>query len=100
MELKRTSKHKDTPKKNPSVNHEHDNIKKWLKDVKFKRQHIGGVDEVDVWKKIAELNDMYEHALSAERARYDALIAEAVDVKARELAKKLYLKTMENRDRR
>ena len=60
----------------PSLNHEQERIQKWLKQVRFKKAFLGGVDEADVWKKIAELNSLYEAALSAERARYDALLAE------------------------
>ena len=37
---------------------------------------FGGVDETQVWTKIRELNDIYQRALTAERARYDALLAE------------------------
>ena len=51
-------------------------IAEWLQKVKFRRQIIGGVSEADVFKKIRELNDMYREALIAERARYDALLAE------------------------
>lgn len=58
------------------LNHEHERIRKWLKQVRFKKTTFGGVSEADVWKKIAELNTLYEAALSAERARYDALLAE------------------------
>ena len=58
------------------LNHEQERIQKWLKQVHFKRAFFGGVDEADLWKKIAELNSLYEAALSAERARYDALLAE------------------------
>ena len=57
------------------LNHQQENIRKWLKQVRFKRTTFGGVNEADVWKKIAELNSLYEAALSAERARYDALLA-------------------------
>ena len=46
----------------------------WLQNLKFRRQIFGGVSERDVWKKIAELNDLYHEALIAERARYDALL--------------------------
>ena len=53
-------------------------ISEWLKQVKFRKRLFGGVRESDVWKKISELNDMYRDALIAERARYDALIAEKV----------------------
>lgn len=58
------------------LNHEQERIHKWLKQVRFKRVFFGGVDEADLWKKIAELNSLYEAALSAERARYDALLAQ------------------------
>lgn len=58
------------------LNHEQERIQKWLKQVRFKKTLFGGVNEADLWKKIAELNSLYEAALSAERARYDALIEE------------------------
>lgn len=46
----------------------------WLKKLRFRRKIFGGVCEQDAWKKIDELNAMYEDALTAERIRYDALI--------------------------
>ena len=49
-------------------------IAKWLKKLRFRKKFFGGVSEQDVWKKISELNAMYEDALSAERTRYDTLI--------------------------
>lgn len=49
-------------------------IENWLKTTKFKKKLLGGVDEADVWKKIGELNSLYEAALAAERARCDAMI--------------------------
>lgn len=57
------------------LNHEQARIQKWLQQVRFEKAALGGVNEADVWKKIAELNSLYEAALSAERARYDALLA-------------------------
>ena len=57
------------------LNHEQQKIAEWLKTVKFRKQMIGGISEQDVWQKIEQLNEMYEKALSAERARYDALLA-------------------------
>ena len=57
------------------LNHEQARMQKWLKQVRFKRAVLG-VNEADLWKKLAELNALYEAALSAERARYDALLAE------------------------
>ena len=56
------------------INHEHERLIQWLKTVKFRKVLIGGVDEVQLWKKLEELNQLYEAAISAERARYDALI--------------------------
>ena len=53
----------------------------WLEKLKFRKQVFGGVSETDVWKKIGELNDMYREALIAERARYDALLAEHEEAK-------------------
>ena len=51
-------------------------IAAWLQKVKFRKKIFGGVDEADVWQKINALNDMYKEAWIAERARYDALLAE------------------------
>ena len=58
------------------LNREQKRILAWLKKVRFRRQLFGGVSERDVWKKIEELNSMYNLALVAERARYDALLEE------------------------
>ncbi|MBR3423473.1 MAG: hypothetical protein IKG80_03175 [Clostridia bacterium] len=41
----------------------------WIGGVSFKRKRFGGVDETDVWRKIGELNRLYEKLLIAERAR-------------------------------
>lgn len=57
-----------------------ESVVEWLKKVKFKKTLFGGVDERDVWKKLDELNVLYNEALVAERARYDALLAEAKGV--------------------
>lgn len=48
-------------------------IASWLMTVKFRKRMIGGLDAADVWKKIEELNAMYEKALIAERARCNLL---------------------------
>lgn len=56
------------------MNAEEKKIAEYLSKVRFKKQLFGGVSETDVWKKIHELNDFYERALVAERARYDALL--------------------------
>lgn len=56
---------------------EQQRIKKWMKQVRFRKALLGGVDEADVWKKIGELNGLYEAALAAERTRYDVLLEKA-----------------------
>lgn len=58
-----------------TFNQTHDDIVSWIKALKFKKKLIGGVDEEDVFKKIDELNRLYEAALLNERARYDALLS-------------------------
>ena len=61
------------------INHEHQQMLQWFQTVKFRKSMFGGVDERDVWKKLNELNEMYEAALSAERARYDAMLKAYVE---------------------
>ena len=60
----------------PVLNSEQQNIVEWLKKVRFQKQLFGGVSEQDVWKKIDELNKLYEAALAAERIRYETLLQE------------------------
>ena len=50
-------------------NSEFRKIAQWLLNVKFRKKTFGGLDPLDVWKKIEELNAMYEKALMAERLR-------------------------------
>ena len=52
-------------------------IAEWLRKLKFRKRLFGGVSEANVWRRIGELNELYERALIAERVRYDALIEEA-----------------------
>ena len=42
--------------------------------MKFKKKVVGGLDPQDVWKKIEELNAMYEEAILAERVRCNLVI--------------------------
>lgn len=72
----------------PPLGTEHRQLHEWLQQVRFKKQLFGGVSEADVWKKIAELNRLYEAALAAERIRYDTLLQEyAADSGLREKAR-------------
>lgn len=59
------------------LNHEHERLRVWFSGIRFRKKLFGGVDEADVWKKLAEVHALYEVALSAERARYDALLQQA-----------------------
>ena len=58
----------------PAINSEQQNIIEWLRKVRFRKQPFGGVSEQDVWKKIDELNKLYDTALAAERIRYETLL--------------------------
>ncbi len=58
----------------PSVNTEHDKLLAWFQTVRFRKKLFGGIDEVYLWRKLEELNRLYESSLTAERARYDALL--------------------------
>ena len=53
-------------------------IVSWLKTLKFKKKLFGGVNEADVWKKMDELNKMYEQVFEEERLRYDLLLEERI----------------------
>lgn len=57
-----------------SLNPAHQRLIQWFDTVRFRRTVLGGVDEVQLWKKLEELYVLYEEALTAERARYDALL--------------------------
>lgn len=64
------------PSDSKGLNRQQVEIINWLEKVRFRKQLFGGVKEEDVWKKIQELNEMYDAALKAERVRYDALLKE------------------------
>lgn len=70
----RRKKRRSQMEEQGSLGREQRRIRQWLKQVRFRKALIGGVDERDVWKKIGELNELYNAALIAERARYDALL--------------------------
>ena len=54
---------------------ERQEINSYLQKLRFRKRFFG-VDEQDLWKKLAELNALYEQELRAERIRYDTLLAE------------------------
>lgn len=52
-------------------------IADWLGKMKLRRVTFGGVSERQVWKRIGELNEMYQQMLAIERARYEMLLHQA-----------------------
>ena len=48
-----------------ALNHEHEKLKEWFRTVRFRKVLFGGVDEIHLWKKLEELNQIYETSLSA-----------------------------------
>ena len=48
----------------------------WLKELKFRKKIIGGVDEDNVWHKLDELQAQYQSAFDAQAERYQALLDE------------------------
>ena len=48
----------------------------WLKELKFRKKIIGGVDEANVWNKLDELQAQYQSAFDAQAERYQALLDE------------------------
>ena len=58
-----------------------ENIEEYLKDLKFKKQTIGGVSEADALAKIQRLSDLYAEAFRNQQIKYEAIL----DEKRREL---------------
>ena len=74
------AKKEDAPQRLPGaegecISREQQEILEWLRKVKFRKKLLGGVDEVQLWKKLEELYGLYANAIRAERARYDARLA-------------------------
>ena len=74
------AKKEDAPQRLPGaegecISREQQEILEWIRKVKFRKKLLGGVDEVQLWKKLEELYGLYANAIRAERARYDALLA-------------------------
>ena len=57
-----------------SDNPELEEVSKWLASVQFRKKAMGGLDPADVWKKLEELNALYENAIVAERVRHQLLL--------------------------
>lgn len=53
-----------------------DDIAALLKGLRFRKKIIGGVDEMDVWKKLDMLQKEYRAAFDAQQERSRALLEE------------------------
>lgn len=60
-----------------------EDVEEFLKQVKFKKQAIGGLSESDVWAKIQKLSDLYAQTFKVQEAKFQAII----DEKNRELSR-------------
>ena len=59
------------------ISPEQEAIVQWFQTVKFRKNLLGGVDEVAMWKKLEELYALYDAAIRAERTRYNTLLENA-----------------------
>ncbi len=50
-------------------------INEYLKNLKFKKTIIGGLDEEDVWKKIKKLDEMYQKELDYIKKEYEEKVS-------------------------
>lgn len=62
--------------KTQPISPEQAELLEWFRSVRFQKKLIGGVDEAQLWRKLEELNRLYDAAIRAERTRYDVLLAE------------------------
>ena len=67
---------------------EHEKIIEFLKTVKFRKKMIGGLDARSVWKKLDELNRLYDAAIRAEKIRGNALLAECKRAASSEISRR------------
>ena len=57
-----------------ALNHEQEKLRQWFQEVKFRKVLFGGVDEIQLWKKLEELNQIYETSLSVHQRSCNAVI--------------------------
>ncbi|MCC8066583.1 MAG: hypothetical protein LIO94_05715 [Clostridiales bacterium] len=91
------SSEKDWLDESKPLNKEHQKMLEWLKMVNFRRTLINGVDEADVWRKMEELNHLYEGSMIAERASYETLLDKYVVKEAELVRYKMAVKNIKKR---
>ena len=65
-----------------------DDIAELFKGMKFRKKLFGGVSEMDVWKKLEQLQKEYRSAYEIQQERYEARLQER-DEESASLKKKL-----------
>lgn len=65
-----------------------DDIAELFKGMKFRKKLLGGVSEMDVWKKLEQLQKEYRSAYEIQQERYEARLQER-DEEIASLKKKL-----------
>ena len=53
-----------------------DDIAELFKTLRFRKQLIGGVSEMDVWKKLSKVQEEYRSAYEIQQERYEASLQE------------------------
>ena len=53
-----------------------DDIAELFKNLQFRKQLIGGVSEMDVWKKLSKVQEEYRSAYEIQQERYEARLQE------------------------
>lgn len=53
-----------------------DDIAELFKTLRFRKQLIGGISEMDVWKKLSKVQEEYRSAYEIQQERYEARLQE------------------------
>ena len=53
-----------------------ENVEEFLKNIKFKKQTLGGVSESDALAKLQQISDLYAQAFKNQEAKYQAILEE------------------------
>ena len=55
----------------------------YIKQLKFRKKLLGGVQEMDVWRKLEQLHQQYESVLTVQQALYEQQLAQKDEIIAR-----------------
>lgn len=60
----------------PQLDPAMEELTRLFEQMKFRKKWLGGVDERDVWRKLEQLQQMYEQAYHRQAAYYQALLSQ------------------------